>query len=396
MKKSLFAILLLLISINTVNAYTYSSYSEEYPEGVNEILIEREVRYKWYKETITDIEYLPRSQFGNKEYDLNDFIYSNESEETMDKIESTEDRIVTQEYKSHTFSEDDINHVLISDMYYQSRVYFSEIEVYDTNTNKKIEYTFENEYNDIYHNDILNDGETNLYMEVYAPMRISLNLGKKYNMNNLLVKVYYKSEGTEYKRFTNMFAYGINLGLAFQYNIVGDCPNGCVFSLQKDSSYKGTLTHTIPFYKYNDKLYKTYNVNKEYENDYYKELDGYVKDEETKTIFYRYITDDHYYIDLDGNLVNIESGYCDKNYCSYIRIKKEEVSSPVIEDISSTIDIIQNPKTYDDIDRYLLSGIICTAVISLITIGTILLKKYVKKSHTNKISKFVEIHKLDQ
>src|SRR5574344_1381442 len=101
MKKSLVAILLLLISINTGNAYTYSSYSEEYPEGVNEILIEREVRYKWYKETITDIEYLPRSQFGNKEYDLNDFIYSNESEETMDKIESTEDRIVTQEYKSH-------------------------------------------------------------------------------------------------------------------------------------------------------------------------------------------------------------------------------------------------------------------------------------------------------
>jgi hypothetical protein len=48
-KKILFA-LLLIVGINKVSAveYTYSEWSQLYPSGMDELLIESEVRYKWY------------------------------------------------------------------------------------------------------------------------------------------------------------------------------------------------------------------------------------------------------------------------------------------------------------------------------------------------------------
>ena len=48
-KRILFA-LLLIVGINKVSAieYTYSEWSPLYPSGIDELIIESEVRYKWY------------------------------------------------------------------------------------------------------------------------------------------------------------------------------------------------------------------------------------------------------------------------------------------------------------------------------------------------------------
>ena len=60
MKKILKAILFISIILVKVKAYelTYSQWSTTYPEGYEEILIESEKRYLWYKETRINEEYL--------------------------------------------------------------------------------------------------------------------------------------------------------------------------------------------------------------------------------------------------------------------------------------------------------------------------------------------------
>lgn len=49
--KKIFLALLLIVGISRINAkeYTYSEWSALYPSGVDELFIQSEVRYKWYK-----------------------------------------------------------------------------------------------------------------------------------------------------------------------------------------------------------------------------------------------------------------------------------------------------------------------------------------------------------
>lgn len=51
-----------------------------------------------------------------------------------------------------------------------------------------------------------------------------------------------------------------------------------------------------------------------YVEDFYAELDGYMKDLGSETIFYRYITNDYILINKSNEIVYDES-YCRKNFC---------------------------------------------------------------------------------
>lgn len=58
-KRILFT-LLLIVGINKVSAleYTYSEWSPLYPSGIDELLIESEIRYNWYKFENNQIVYI--------------------------------------------------------------------------------------------------------------------------------------------------------------------------------------------------------------------------------------------------------------------------------------------------------------------------------------------------
>lgn len=325
MKLKLMLMLVFLgISVLNVKAYTYSEWSEEYPDGYDSILIESEVRYKWYKENEVDVEYLSKSEFVDKKYDLNDFRYTIESEYSLEKPEENDDRVITSSVKQYTFSENDINHVLFKDFSFIGALHVSEIDIFEKSTNNQINYEFESVYNDIYHTEILNDDNIDTYMPINSQSKISMNLGKKYNASNLLVKVYYKTDGTDSKSYKNMLTYNMVEGLIYKTARLGVCPTGCAFSMSYDASYAVNLTQSVNMYSFKDKLYKTYNINKEYLDEYLTDSEGYTKDEIDYKTFYRYITSSYILTDISGNLIDRDkNSYCEKYPCFMKYVKKK-------------------------------------------------------------------------
>ena len=61
-----------------------------------------------------------------------------------------------------------------------------------------------------------------------------------------------------------------------------------------------------------------------YTDDFYKEYEGYTKDEASETTFYRYITNQVVYIDANNNIVTDDT-YCSKYFCYAIRSKTPEM-----------------------------------------------------------------------
>jgi len=377
-KKIIILLVVFCLGIDNINAYNYSDWSIEYPNNVDDSLIESEVRYKWYKEEIIDIEYLKRTEFNDKSYDLNDYVFTDEIT-SYEEIKESEDIIVNIELEDKNFTEDDINYILISNFNIAGELYFSEIEITDKTTKEKLNYEILENTNNIDLNS-LKDSFRDSYIKIEDDYFISLKLDKTYNVNDLDVQLYYKSNGNGAKSFINSFVYNKNIRLFYRKIDLSIC-NGCGQGLNYLKIYNSTLNHTIPIYKYKEKLYKTFNVKRIYEEDYYNELDGYIKDENNIKTFYRYITDSYVFVDSNGIIVK-DDNYCSKNYCFIKSLNKNN-------DVN-----INNPKTNDNIDAYFII-LICMFLIIVFTIIAIEIMKIVKKTRTNKKSSFVEIHKLN-
>ncbi len=91
--------------------------------------------------------------------------------------------------------------------------------------------------------------------------------------------------------------------------------------------------------------------------EYYKELDGYIKKEESKKTFYRYITNKKVLFDESGNIVYDDSE-CVKLYCSLRKLPEKPIEKPP--------DVIENPKTYDNIFVFLIISFISFVSIVLL------------------------------
>ena len=67
--------------------------------------------------------------------------------------------------------------------------------------------------------------------------------------------------------------------------------------------------------------FKVENNKINYVNEYYANLDGYIKDEASEKIFYRYYTNPILIFDAHGNMMS-DTDYCKKNYCYFISFKE--------------------------------------------------------------------------
>lgn len=90
--------------------------------------------------------------------------------------------------------------------------------------------------------------------------------------------------------------------------------------------------------------------------EYYKELDGYTKIEESKKTFYRYITNKTVLFNSKGEIV-YDMTYCYKSFCTRKTIP-EKPTEP---------EEIINPKTYDNIYVFLILSFL--SFVSLVLIS---------------------------
>lgn len=333
---------------------TYSSWSSVYPSSVAEELIQSEERFLWYKEKEDNIEYLKKEDIGNKLVDYNDYKLTEESTPSEEEPVRYEDRIINESYKDIIYTDSDVNSIRINNINFNDEVLISEIEIIDKNSSNKLDFnTNKSELNDNdYQNYIRNTDD------------IYINFNELKDINNLLIKLYYRCE------CNNENTFKIDVLSKDEYNIYSNQYNvsNCVMEIDK-SLLNENLTNRVKIYSYIDKLYKTYEIGKDITDEYYKELDGYIKLESSSKTFYRYITNEYLYFDTFGNIVYNEN-YCKKNRCTkkyYYHNEEEKV---------------YNPKTIDNIDYYFIAFIISFVLIVIIMI--------VKRVKMNKKSSFVE------
>ena len=348
--KVLFLIGTIIVFITNLNAFelTYSDWSLEYPLDIDEILIESQDRYYWYKDIETNVKYLLKEDILEKLYDENDVQYF-ESEELLEKPEEKLEREILEIPITITYNSNDVKGILIQT---QNDVQISEIIVKDNN-NLTIECNSEFEY--------LTDGDLNTYYDINNEVYCYFN--NKMDANDLAVTIYASNDASKYQGYNY---YLINENKIKLYRNCASFKGYFDFTFSINNIFP-ELIKTEMHYKYVDKLYKTYELEREFINDYYEYLEGYNKDERTKKTFYRYITNDYIIVDENNQIVTDEN-YCKKEFCRLIYLTNE------------VNEIIDNPKTYDGINKYFISLLISLILIIII----------VKKCRLNKKSSFVE------
>lgn len=257
MKKLLLIILAIIYTVK-VNAYelTYSEWSEEYPEGIEEILIRKEDRYLCYIDKEVNEEYLIKEEIGNKKVDYNDFIFSKESELLDDKPEEFEDRVINEKEMIKTYTEDDVNGILIYNTNTKNDYYISEVRITDLEDNP-IELISNDSYRTLYDNDLT----TGIKMVT----SIKFNFKNNVNVNNIKFKMNIKASDP-YPRLMNFNYISNDNYLMYRKNITS--LNNEVF-IEGETDFNENLSRKVTKYTYVDKLYRTYEI-ETVEGDQYK------------------------------------------------------------------------------------------------------------------------------
>lgn len=356
MKKILLVLVFFIGTCSTkAFEFTYSDWSTTYPENVKDILIQSEDRYLWYKEEISNIKYLTKEEIGDKLYDENDIKYY-ESEEMQNKPQELSERVIKEFNKQIVYTNKDVSGFYINNK--NTNIKISEIIVSDEDGNI---INYDSKYN------YLNDNDRDSYN--ICDEEIYIKFDKKYDIDKIYINVYFNKEDEEESKVRlNILSDSMDTIYYVDYR-TGICLNrGCSLSAYR-SVLVESLYHDKKMYKYIDKLYKTYTLDKKYTDDYYKEYDGYTKDETTKKTYYRYITNEFVVLDANNQIVTDEK-YCNKYFCKVVFLNKE-----------SEKEIVKNPKTYDPLYDYVILFIVSSITLSYFI---------VKKSRTNKKSNYVE------
>lgn len=328
--KKIFIVILTLFLFSKCYAveYKYSEWSPIYPGEVKDKkFIFEENRYLWYREVEKDIKYLKLEDIKNNmkvQYDDYKFI-DYVAPITPKKYK---ERTITSSFDDYTFKDEDITSLELDEI---ENLNISKIELVNENENISYDTSYK-----------------------------SLISGSKYiNFNNRNIKLYFKGFSKSIKLIIHykssddvsaLIAYRSDdkynvYQKRFTFNKCDECK-----MIINVPDFKSYVNQYIEVYKVTDKVYKTYNLEREYTKDYYKELDGYIKDESTLKKYYRFLLNDYIIVDNDGNIVKDGNCYKETCYIKYLDYKEE----------------IENPKTGDNIYKYITSSSILLVMLILL------------------------------
>lgn len=328
--KKIFLVLITIFLFSKCYAieYKYSEWSPIYPGEVKDKkFIFEENRYLWYKEVENDIKYLKLEDIKNnmqvqyENYKYVSFI-------TPEVPKKYKERVITSNFEDYTFKNEDITSLLLSEI---EDLNISKIELYDNN--KKITYNTS-------FKSLINGNE---YIN-YSNKNIKLFFD---NFNeSFKIVIYYSSS----ENVSSLISYrSCDKYNVYSKKIIFERCDNCKLELSIND-FKSYVNQYMEVYKITDKVYKTYKLGREYTSDYYSKLDGYIKDESTLKKYYRFLLNDYIIVNNDGNIV--KDGNCFKETCyiKYLDYKEE----------------VENPKTGDNIYKYLTNSSILLIILILI------------------------------
>lgn len=348
---------------------------------------DEEKEWRWYKEIEENITYKKDVEnnceyFDKENYINGDWIYQTtrpEEKEGREIIELPLDINIKREYVNIIkIKKFDTTNTL-------ENTYIYELTLMDASGNE-IDYNVYNHY--IVSEDInaIKDNNLDTFSELVFNSYIYLDFEKPINIDNLTIKIVYKEtenfKGIDFDTYiteelmTNMFpTYSLNKEVKCENNL-------CTMTIKLNEFYKDPLIVRTISYKYRDKYYKCFQKNKLFVPGYYKNLSGFIKDENNYRI-----------IDVDKITINPilkkEEDFISLNKDSPGEIINKEVSEEDKEedfkDETKTNDKNQiaiiskdREENSDVIPKYLLP-IILGSLIFL----TIYITNKVKKSRTN-------------
>ena len=316
MKKIIILILLLLSFNIRIKALDYDTYYSDYrdysdyreEEIIEDDLIDVDVekRYRWYKE-VRDGDYVKVGDDGYQYVDYSNYTLTDFSDWDNGIIDSNDDKIVETRTKYRAKKVKPINKFLIGQF---------DVNGGSTNVSSiKIYY----EDSEIDYNILYLDKKTDI--GVSENLFLYIELGDYYYLSDLTVEI----TSTEFDRVNSFSVYALRStdidyvdDIYYIYEFSGNDNNVLKLSssdfVMRNPSYEEEVildnigdtayydvVDIINEYRYQDKLYYSYNIKREYVDGYYKNLDGYLRDDNDYKLYYRYRNRDR--IDIANEII---------------------------------------------------------------------------------------------
>ena len=336
MKKVILFISTLVLFINSVRAEEYSNWVDWLDPSIQYEEVQTETRYRFYKEEIEG-EYLISDTLNKYKYnDIDDYIYSEFSnwQETCDgKFANIENKILYP-YKKLVV---DTNYVQIGDL--TKDISFDDIKIYANEEEVSYEIIECDDCAKSYNHIASNEKLILKLDNTYPSMALSFYIKANSNYPSLVYRI---------KTFYDEKFEKIGIAYVGNSNLNTFIPNEkwLYLAMESDIMYsevpvlEDTNTVTYPsknMCRYQEKMTYYYNINKVYYDDnYYTNIDGYIKDINDYKVYYRYLINDN------KNEFKDNSNYVNNNdFTNEDNSITENTNEDILNDEEQNIDSIE-------------------------------------------------------
>lgn len=383
MKKLIFILLLISPIITLKASDTWSEWQTEVPTGEN-IIVEKEERYKWYK-VEENVSYVNIENediceyFDNNDYIMSDWVVS------YDLPEFKKFRLIKTIKFEQNLNTNIIGTLHIFNIISNEILYITEVQV--LSNNEILNYIISDKTDfQIQNFDKLNDNnieEIALDFENYD--KISITFDYLRQIENMQIKLFFINNNMNIKEL------GIATGHE-QYNYLtfqvlnenkfdltcNDTICELTINLKDVINDKSNYNNFLNIYEYQDKLFKCVNQKKIYLEGYYTNIDNYIKDESTKKTYYRYKTEYTKTLNNANNIVYYKDLTLENDQEDENNIEKKDDQDNVTINSKLNENTIKKAKTVGKINYNIMLYIILT--LATITIIYIIIKKIVNKN----------------
>lgn len=383
MKKLIFILLLISPIITLKASDTWSEWQTEVPTGEN-IIVEKEERYKWYK-VEENVSYVNIENediceyFDNNDYIMSDWVVS------YDLPEFKKFRLIKTIKFEQNLNTNIIGTLHIFNIISNEILYITEVQV--LSNNEILNYIISDKTDfQIQNFDKLNDNnieEIALDFENYD--KISITFDYLRQIENMQIKLFFINNNMHIKEL------GIATGHE-QYNYLtfqvlnenkfdltcNDTICELTINLKDVINDKSNYNNFLNIYEYQDKLFKCVNQKKIYLEGYYTNIDNYIKDESTKKTYYRYKTEYTKTLNNANNIVYYKDLTLENDQEDENNIEKKDDQDNVTINSKLNENTIKKAKTVGKINYNIMLYIILT--LATITIIYIIIKKIVNKN----------------
>lgn len=383
MKKLIFILLLISPIITLKASDTWSEWQTEVPTGEN-IIVEKEERYKWYK-VEENVSYVNIENediceyFDNNDYIMSDWVVS------YDLPEFKKFRLIKTIKFEQNLNTNIIGTLHIFNIISNEILYITEVQV--LSNNEILNYIISDKTDfQIQNFDKLNDNnieEIALDFENYD--KISITFDYLRQIENMQIKLFFINNNMNIKEL------GIATGHE-QYNYLtfqvlnenkfdltcNDTICELTINLKDVIIDKSNYNNFLNIYEYQDKLFKCVNQKKIYLEGYYTNIDNYIKDESTKKTYYRYKTEYTKTLNNANNIVYYKDLTLENDQEDENNIEKKDDQDNVTINSKLNENTIKKAKTVGKINYNIMLYLILT--LATITIIYIIIKKIVNKN----------------